>query len=142
MSRSSRSYSVVEFVLVALPRPRLGAEAPLQPAGGHARRRPAGLRIAGAPAVARRAVAARLHALGLALLLGEVRRPGRVAETARLVAAREVVQRLERARLGVGVPGGIADRAQALGHGVEPQVAGLDVEHLVPGQRARHARVW
>ena len=108
----------------------------------HAGRRAAGLRIAGAAALRRAvAVAARLHALGLPALLGEVRRPRRVAEAALLVAAREVVELVERSGLEVDVGGRVADRAQAFGHGVDAQVAGLDVRHLVPLERARHARV-
>ena len=83
-------------MLVALPGARLGAEAALQPARPHARRRAAGLRVAGAAALTRPvAVATRLDALGLALLLGEVRRPWGVAEAllrTRLRGVREVLR--------------------------------------------------
>ena len=97
---TSASSLVVELVLVALAGPGLGAEAALEAAGAHAGRRAARLRVAGAAALGRAvAVAARLDALGLALLLREVRRPRRVAEAALLVAAREVVQLVERAGL-------------------------------------------
>ncbi len=127
---------------MALAGPGLGAEAALHAAGAHARRRAARLRVAGAAALGGAvAVAARLHALGLAALLGEVRRPGGVAEPALLVAAREVEQLVERARVEVDVGRGVADRAQPLRHVVDPEVARLGVRDLVPRERARHARV-
>jgi hypothetical protein len=87
------------------------------------------------------AVAARLHALGLATLLGEVRRPRRVAQAPGLVAVGERVQRVEPPSVLVDVGGRIAERPQPLGHGVEPQLARVDVGHLVPGDRARDARI-
>ena len=62
--------------------------------------RPARLRIAGAAplrGLGPVAVAAGLHPLGLAALLGEVRRPRRVAQALGLVAVGERVQRVERA---------------------------------------------
>src|SRR5687767_6887121 len=136
-----RLASVVELVYVALARAGLGAEAALHPAQVHAGRRAARLRVAGAAALRGAvAVAARLDALGLALLLGEVRRPRRVAEAPLLVAARELQQLVERARVGVDVRRGIA-LAQPLRHRVDAQVARLDVGDLGPVERARHASV-
>ena len=70
------------------------------------------------------AVAARLHPLGLAALLGEVRRPRRVAEAFGLVAVGERVQRVEPPYVRVDVGGRVADRGQAFGHGVQAQLAG------------------
>src|SRR6185295_8750238 len=120
--------AALELLLVSLTGPRLRAEAALQAAGRHAGRRAARLRVAGAAAVGRAvAVAARLNALGLALLLGEVRRPRRVADALLLVAAGELEQRIERAGVLVDVGGRVAERAHAGGDGVQPQVAGLDV---------------
>src|SRR5215211_5100640 len=77
--RSAAGLLVVELVLVALAGPRLRAEAALEAARPDARRRAAGLRVAGAAAVGGPGpvpVATGLDALRLALLLGEVRRPG------------------------------------------------------------------
>ena len=123
----------VELVRVALAGPGLGAEPALQPAGRHARRRPAGLRIAGPAAVGRPvAVAAGLDALGLAALLGEVRRPRRVAQALLLVAPRELQQLVERAGLLVDVARRVAERAQAVRDRVEAEVLGLGVGDLVP----------
>jgi hypothetical protein len=75
-------------VLVALAGPGLGAEAALRGAEVDAGRRAARLRVAGTAALRRAVgVAAGLDPLGLALLLGEVRRPRGVAEPFLLVAA-------------------------------------------------------
>ena len=88
---------------------RLGAEATLQ---AHPGRRATRLRIPGAPAVGGPvAVAARLHALGLAPLLREMRRPRRVAEALLLVAAGELEQGVERTRPLVDVGRRIAELA-------------------------------
>src|SRR5258708_825887 len=97
-------------------------------------RRPRRRRRSRPPAPAARA--ARLHALGLACLLGEVRRPRRVAQTLLLVAAREVEQGIERMVDVVDGRADVADLAQARGNGVQAQVLGRNVGHLVPAQRA------
>ena len=135
---------VVELLLVALARARRAALARLGRAPVLRVGRPARLRIAGAAALRRLgpvAVAARLHPLGLAALLGEVRRPRRVAQAFGLVAVGERVQRVEPPRVRVDVGGRVADRGQALGHGVQAQLARFDVGHLVPVQRAGDAGV-
>src|SRR3954447_4740010 len=119
---------LVELVLVALSRPRLGAEPMLEADAG---RWAARLRIAGASALLG---AAGLHARRLVLHLGEVRRPRRVAEPALLVAAREVEQPVQRPGLEVHVRRRVADRAQPLGDRVDAQVARLGVGDLVPAQ--------
>src|SRR5919108_276702 len=132
---------LVVLVLVALPGAGLRAEAALQ-ASGNAGRRAAGLRVARSAAMGGPvAVAARPDALGLAARLREVGRPRGVAEALLLVAPGELEQLVEGAGLVVDVGRGIADCAQAVGHGVEPQVARLHVGHLVPAHGARHARV-
>src|SRR3954453_9520016 len=102
---------LVELLLVALPGPGLRAEAALEAAGRDPRRRAAGLGIAGAAAVRGViAVAAGVRALGLPLLLGEVRRPRRVADPLLLVAAGELEELIERAGPLVDVGGGVAQR--------------------------------
>ena len=58
-----------------------------------------------------------VHAQRLVVPLREVRRPRRVAEAALGVLRRELEQRLERAGVVVDAGAGVADRAQALGHG-------------------------
>src|SRR4051812_14482817 len=133
---------LLELVLVALARPRLGAEAALEAAGAHARRRAAGLRVAGAPALRGAvAVAAGLHALGLAFLLGEVRRPRRVAEALLLVTAGQGEEGVERA----GGVVGFAGRGAALrGAGADPVRGGslgLGGRGPLPNQQGRHPRV-
>src|SRR3954447_4433232 len=89
---------VLELVLETLPRAGRTALARLVRTALLGVGRAAGLWVAGAAALGRRgpvAVPARLHALGLAALPGEVRRPRRVAQTPGLVAVGECVQRVE-----------------------------------------------
>src|SRR4051812_24770425 len=140
--RPAPALSLLELVLVALAGPGLRAEPALEPAGPHAGWRAAGLRVARATALGRAvAVAARLHALGLPALLGEVRRPWRVPEAFLLVAPRELEQRLQRAGVLVDVRRRVAMRRHPRRHGVQAQVAGLHVRHLLPPQRGGDARV-
>src|SRR5215207_5764884 len=142
LSRLGARLLVVELVLVPLAGPGLGAEAALESRRPHAGRWAARLGVADASALnGPFPVAARLDALGLALLLWEMRRPGGVSETTLLVAPGELEQLLERAGLLIDVAGRIAERTDATGHGVEAQVARLGLGHLVPAQGARHASV-
>ena len=73
-----------------------------------------------------------LHPLRLALLLGEVRRPRRVAQAPLLVAAGQVEELVERAGVLVDVGRRVAELRDAVRDRVEAQVAGLDVGDLVP----------
>src|SRR5687768_10344844 len=66
-------------------------------------------------------------------------RPGSVAEAALLVAAREVEELVERAGVFVDVGGGVAELPHPVGDGVEPELGGLDVGDLVPGDGAADA---
>ena len=130
------------LLLVALARPGLGAEAPLQLAERDARaagRRAAGRRRGRAASGGRcRATAARAWARRAASGSAAARARRRARPPRRGGRGRAAV---ERAGLDVDVGGRVAGRAQPLGHGVDAEVAGLGVGHLVPGQRARDARV-
>src|SRR5215211_1733361 len=129
----SSSSGFIELVLVALAGARLGAEAALQPARADAWRRAAGLRVAGAAAVGR--------SLAVAAAASEVRRPWCDAQALLLVAPREVVQRVERAGVRLDVRRRVAPLGQERGDGLEAQVAGLGVGHVLPAQGGRDARV-
>src|SRR5918995_485476 len=90
-SRLGARLLVVELVLVPLAGPGLGAEAALESSRPHAGWWAARLGVADASALSRPVpVAARLDALGLAPLLWEMRRPGRVSEASLLVATGEL----------------------------------------------------
>src|SRR5215216_949911 len=83
---------VLELVLVALARAGRAASVGRGRTAVLGVGRPPGLRVAGAPALRRLgpiAVAAGLHPLGLSALLGEVRRPRRVAQAPGLIAVGE-----------------------------------------------------
>src|SRR4051794_33603323 len=87
-------------------------------------------------------VAARLDALWLALLLPGVRPAGPVPRGPLPVPAREVEQAVQGTGVLVDVSRRVTRGGKAIRHGVEPQIARLDVGHLVPIEGAGHARIW
>src|SRR5262249_11547203 len=80
--------------------------------------------------------AARLDALGLAALLGEMRRPGGVAQAPLLVAPGQIEQLIERRGVLVDIRRGVALLPHPRRDGVEPQFGRIDVGHLFPLERA------
>src|SRR5262245_1455458 len=81
--------------------------------------------------------AAGLHALRLAALLAEMRRPWRVADSLLLVAVGELQQRLQRTGSAVHVGARVPLLLQPGGEGVQTELRRVDVRDLFPIQRGR-----
>ena len=140
-STSSTARSVADFGMFPLP--------PFQTREGrffvrrvrdHQKRRPRPWLLRGG-FLRRGAGARRRHARRFALHLAKVWRPGRVAETCRLVFRRELEQLFERTWRGVHACVRIAELREALGNREHGEIGRVAVGDLMPVKRRGHAGV-